>query len=79
LKIIGGRTLSGSRARIFSRPFATSVAAESSPFAYSNSTETEETSSLLTEETRRTCSIADSSFSIVRVTSASTSSAEAPG
>ena len=34
LKIIGGRMPSGSSALIFCRPFATSVAAESSPLLY---------------------------------------------
>ena len=58
---------------------AVSVAAEPSPLAYSNSTITADTSSLLTEVTRRTCSMVLSSFSTTRLTSASTSRAEAPG
>ena len=69
----------GSSGRILSRAFDTSVAAESRPFAYSNSAVTTETSSLAVEVTRRTRSIVVSSFSTTRLTSAATSSAEAPG
>ena len=70
---------SGSSALIFCRPLATSVAAESRPLLYSNSTDTDDTSSLLTEVTRRTCSMVFNSFSMVRLTSDSTSAADAPG
>jgi len=79
LKIIGGRRPCGSCALIFWSPLATSVAALFSPSPYSNSTVTAETSSLLTDVTSRTRSMVLSSFSMGRVTSASTSSAEAPG
>ena len=57
----------------------TSVAAESSPFWYSNSAVTTETSSFDVEVTRRTSSIVLTSFSMTRLTSPLTSSAEAPG
>ncbi len=79
LKIIGGRMPAGSCAATFCSPLATSVAAESSPLAYSNSTVTADTSSLLTEVTRRTSPMVVSSFSMGRQTSASTSWEEAPG
>ncbi len=79
LKIIGGRRPSGRAALIFWSPLATSVAAALSPLPYSNSTVTADTSSLLTDVTSRTCSMVLSSFSMVRVTSASTSCADAPG
>ena len=79
LKICGGRIPWGRRAVTLLRALATSVAAASSPFSYSNSAVTTDTSSLEVEVTRRTMSMVESSFSIVRVMSDSTSLDAAPG
>ncbi len=73
-----GLRSAGRSGRILSSALLTSVAAESRPFWYSNSALTTETSSFEVEVTRRTRSMVFTSFSMTRLTSAETSSAEAP-
>ena len=79
LNISAGLMDAGSLACILFMAFAASVAAASSPFLYSNSTDTAAISSWLTDFTFLTRSMVDSSFSTILVTLSSTSEADAPG